>query len=144
MQVLNEVVKLVEVRGQRNSAGKLYGRINVMVPGYWVGKRALVIVYLPLEQDVVSRILKEEEKEERKRKGVKPKEEAKIEAKPELKPEEKPIEEIEVKPEAKFELKPEDALKLLEELDRERRQKELANSLGKYLARRGKIGDLDV
>jgi hypothetical protein len=68
VQVLNEVIKLVEVRAQRNAAGKLYGRINVFVPGHFVGKKALVIVYLPLEQDVVQKALKELEEEEKREK----------------------------------------------------------------------------
>jgi len=68
VQVLNEVIKFVEVRAQRNAAGKLYGRINVFVPGHFVGKKALVIVYLPLEQDVVQKALKELEEEERREK----------------------------------------------------------------------------
>jgi len=67
VQVLNEVIKFVEVRAQRNPAGKLYGRINVFVPGHFVGKKALVIVYLPLEQDVVQKALKELEEEEKAR-----------------------------------------------------------------------------
>jgi len=68
VQVLNEVIKFVEVRAQRNAAGKLYGRINVFVPGHFVGKKALVIVYLPLEQDVVQKALKELEEEEKREK----------------------------------------------------------------------------
>ena len=68
VQVLNEVIKFVEVRAQRNPAGKLYGRINVFVPGHFVGKKALVIVYLPLEQDVVQKALKELEEEEKREK----------------------------------------------------------------------------
>ena len=100
IQVLNEIVKLVEVRAQRNAAGKLYGRINVMVPGIYVGKKALVIVYLPLEQDVAQKALEELEKEERRERAKRAKQVAKLEAKQAAKPES-------VKEEVKREAKPE-------------------------------------
>jgi hypothetical protein len=113
MQVLNEIVKLVEVRAQRNAAGKLYGRINVMVPGIYVGKKALVIVYLPLEQDVVQKALEELEKEERRERAKRERQVAKPEAKRDAKPE--PVRE-EVKREAKPEAKREVGLSGLGEM----------------------------
>jgi hypothetical protein len=153
-----QIVKKAKV-GKMITNGRLYGRIQVLIPGWLVGKEVAVIVWTePTIEEATLRkkgvkLWREDEhgnvvevKPENVKLKPKPEKKPEEEKPVEVKPEEKPIEEIEVKlkPEAKFELKPEDALKLLEELDRERKQKELANSLRKYLARREKIGDLDV
>jgi hypothetical protein len=111
-----QIVKKAKV-GKMITNGRLYGRIQVLIPGWLVGKEVAVIVWTePTIEEATLRkkgvkLWREDEhgnvvevKPENVKLKPKPKKERSIEE-IEVKPEEKPVEEIEVKPETETEEK---------------------------------------